>query len=104
MPSPDVQAVLSYYALNSSLVRRIEPVGNAGGWSGSRLWRIGDASGRELCLRRWPAEHPSRERLGMIHAVLDLAAFKMPIVAYPLRTGAGATFVEHAGHLWELTD
>jgi Ser/Thr protein kinase RdoA (MazF antagonist) len=85
------------------LVRQIEPLGNAGGWSGSRLWRLADADGKELCLRRWPQEHPSPERLRVIHAVLGLVGFELPIVAYPLRTVAEATVVEHGGHLWELT-
>src|SRR5438552_3744544 len=99
----DVQAVLSFYALGDSAVRHIEPLTNAGGWSGSRLWRICDAAGRELCLRRWPAEHPTVKRLRLIHAALGLVSFEMPMVAFPLRSKDSATFVEHGGQLWELT-
>src|SRR5436190_17245532 len=99
----DAQTVLSYYALGQAAVRQIEPVGNAGGWSGSRLWRLGDASGRELCLRRWPAEHPTADRLRLIHGVLRLVFDELPIIANPLPSASGSTFIEHAGHLWELT-
>src|SRR3954466_9640280 len=103
MLSTDAQAVLRFYALDVAAVQRIEPVGNAGGWSGSRLWRIGDASGRELCLRRWPKEHPTKDRLRLIHDVLKIVSAELPIVACPLPAGDGATFVEHGGHLWELS-
>src|SRR5690242_7602977 len=106
----DVQAVLSHYALDRGAVHEIQPLANAGGWSGSLLWRImlrneGDGVGslcrntsqpsgqttpdkdsRPLCLRRWPKEHPTAERLRLIHAVLGLVSFEMPFVAFPLRT------------------
>src|SRR5438445_12916056 len=104
MSDTDAQAVLSFYALDPPAVQRIEPLETAGGWSGSRLWRIHDAAGRDLCLRRWPAEHPTLERLRLIHDVLRIVSAELPIVAYPLPTRGGATFVEHEGHLWELTN
>lgn len=99
----DAQTVLSFYALDQAAVRQIEPVGNAGGWSGSRLWRLDDSVGRELCLRRWPAEHPAADRLRLIHGVLRLVFDELPIIANPLPSASGSTFIEHAGHLWELT-
>ena len=51
----------------------IEPLGSAGGMSGAQFWRITAPRGT-LCLRRWPIEHPSPERLQFIHAVLRHAA------------------------------
>ena len=99
----DVASVLSCYGLDGAASASIEALDNAGGWSGSRLWRLKDVSGCELCLRRWPAEHPTVERLRMIHAVLGLVAFELPIVAVPLRTTDGKTFIEQGGNLWELT-
>src|SRR5262245_48117331 len=120
----DVQAVLSFYALNPPAVQCIEPLANAGGWSGSRLWRVSMVEGvgslwrktpapagalsaakdsRPLCLRRWPTEHPTVERLRFIHAVLQLVSAKLSVVACPLLTRDGGTFVEYDGHLWELS-
>jgi Ser/Thr protein kinase RdoA (MazF antagonist) len=99
----DVQAVLSLYALNPSAVRQIEPLGSAGGWSGSRLWRVTAADRRGLCLRRWPQSHPTLVGLRLIHAVVGSVAPQLPIVACPLRSVGGATFVEHVAHRWELT-
>jgi homoserine kinase type II len=111
-----VQTVLSYYSLPPALVRRIESLGNAGGWSGSRIWKVeavgnalrgvpGTAALPEfLCLRRWPQEHPTPERLRLIHDVLE-RVFQggLHVVPVPLRTGQGTTFVEHEGHLWEVS-
>src|SRR5258708_28308480 len=37
MSDRDAQVVLSFYARTHDMVRHIEPLGNAGGWSGSRL-------------------------------------------------------------------
>jgi hypothetical protein len=98
----DIWAVLSFYALDRQTVRLVEPIGSGGGWSGSRLWRVTDAAGRRFCLRCWPPEHPSAERLRFIHAVLLHVAGKLPVVACPVKTATATTFVEHSDHLWEL--
>ncbi len=100
----DVQTVLSYYALGSAEVLSIQPIGNAGGWSGSALWRVMDPGGKVYCLRRWPAEHPTEDRLRLMHHVLRIVADGLPMVASPIPTRQGATFVRHVEHFWELTD
>jgi Ser/Thr protein kinase RdoA (MazF antagonist) len=97
-----IQPVLSHYGLSAHTVQ-IEPLANAGGWSGSAIWRITDPFSHCFCLRRWPVEHPTPERLRLIHSVLGMVSFELPITAVPLRANSGATFVEHAGHSWELT-
>jgi len=99
----DVQAVLSHYALAGGAVREVQALENAGGWSGSRIWRVRDVAGYEWCLRRWPKEHPTVERLRFIHAVLLLVSFEMPLVAFPLRTKRGTTSVEQGEHQFEVT-
>lgn len=104
MAPSDVQAVLSYYALRLPEVRAIVPVGNAGGWSGCVLWRLADVAGKGYCLRRWPLEHPSEDRLRLIHPVLRIVADGLAVVASPISTRLGATFVRHEGHFWELTE
>src|SRR5262245_33352848 len=108
----DPAAVLSYYFPQPALVRRIEPLGNAGGWSGSQLWRVeialrgvpGGPNSPDFCLRRWPREHPSREQLEFTHLTLHRAASAgLSYIPAPLRTASGQSHVEHGGHLWELT-
>ena len=98
------QSVLAFYDLDSSRGCRIEALENAGGWSGAKLWRITDLAGRQLCLRRWPKENPTPNRLRQIHGVLAVVAPELPVAAYPLPTMQGQTFVEHDDRLWELTE
>jgi Ser/Thr protein kinase RdoA (MazF antagonist) len=98
-----LQPVLSHYGLHTSQVH-IQPLSNAGGWSGSLLWHITDTTNQPFCLRRWPSEHPTSERLQFIHAVLLHVANDLPTVAFPIRTVSGTTFVKHEGRLWELTN
>jgi Ser/Thr protein kinase RdoA (MazF antagonist) len=97
-----LQPVLSHYGLSGPGVR-IEALANAGGWSGSLLWRITDQANRPFCLRRWPSEHPTTKRLEFIHSVLLHVGRELPIVAFPLSAHSGHTFIQQAGHLWELT-
>lgn len=79
-----------------------EPLGNAGGMSGAQFWRIGAPRGT-LILRRWPPEHPTADRLRLIHAVLNHAAKVVDFLPIPVGTRDNFSFVEFAGHLWELT-
>lgn len=97
----DASAVLARYFPRAEFVLRIEPLGNAGGWSGSRLWRVSTPGG-DYCLRRWPRQHPSPQQLVLIHTVMARAARDLPAVPLPQTTTGGATFVEQGGHLWEL--
>src|SRR5690606_11839002 len=81
----------------------VEFLGSAGGFSGAQFWRFQSPAGR-LCLRRWPVEHPNLERLQFIHAVLAHVHQRgFRLIPVPLPTQSGGTYVQHAGHLWELT-
>lgn len=78
-------------------------LGSAGGFSGASLWRIHSASG-EFCVRRWPSEHPSRERLEFIHTVLRHAAANgLTFIPAPLADCRGQTVIEMQDNLWEVT-
>ncbi len=76
----------------------------AGGFSGAEFWRFSTAMG-DFCLRRWPPEHPSEDRLRLIHAVLRHAARAgITFVPLPVATVHGDSFVRHGGRrFWELT-
>ena len=81
----------------------ITALGGAGGFSGARFWRVETPRG-PFCLRCWPAEYPKVGDLQFIHAVLrHVAENGFDLAAVPLENSAGATFVRHAGHLWELS-
>ena len=81
-----------------------QPLGNRGGFSGARLWRLDGPAG-PLCLRAWPAGF-SPQRLDFIHHCMDHVrtaglAFVPPPVSHTARS---TTTVEHAGRLWELQE
>jgi Ser/Thr protein kinase RdoA (MazF antagonist) len=95
------QAVLHHYPLprGPSLVA----LGNRGGFSGARLWRVGSPAG-PLCLRAWPESSPGLDRLRVIHGWMEAArGAGLEFVPAVLRTATGACCVEHAGRLWDLT-
>ncbi len=94
--------ILSHYP-DAAHPQSIEWLGNAGGFSGAQLWRV-STSKQVLCLRRWPAEHPTLERLIQIHHVLRSVFQKgFRFLPAPLKTNGGFTFVQHHGHLYDLT-
>lgn len=102
MHALDISPVLEQFGL-APRPEQVSFLGQAGGLSGALFWRIATSDG-EVCLRRWPSEHPSRERLQFIHAVLaHVAGEGIDFVAAPLRDRRGETIIEHAGHQWELT-
>jgi homoserine kinase type II len=82
-------------------VKPPEPLGGAGGFSGSNFWRI-DCSRGEFALHAWPVDGPDAARLGQIHRWLN-ACSDFPIVPIPEQTTDGRSFVSHSGRFWELT-
>src|SRR5207244_11783344 len=88
------------------IVRTCERIslGNAGGFSGSRLWRINN-SVRDYCLRAWPAGSMTADQLTRIHGWMITARDAgMPFVPYVFHANSGLTFVECSGRLWEVTE
>ncbi|MEX0613942.1 MAG: phosphotransferase [Pirellulales bacterium] len=102
MMMSEIAAVLQRYPPDCR-PSQIEPLGSAGGLSGAQFWRI-TTPRTTLVLRRWPNEHPTSGRLRFSHAVLSHAAERgIPFLPVPIATREGQTFVEHGGHLWEIT-
>lgn len=98
----DIFRILAHYS-DLPAVLAVERLGNAGGFSGACFWRVVTAAG-DLCLRRWPQEHLSEERLKAIHNVLQAAEGEVSgLLPLPWRTSRGATYVETGATLWELT-
>lgn len=98
----DYHPVLRQFPAASS-AGQVVSLGGAGGFSGARLWQLGTPAGM-LCLRAWPEESPTPERLAWIHRVLRHVASNRDVpVPTPFATWQGETFVAHAGRQWELT-
>jgi Ser/Thr protein kinase RdoA (MazF antagonist) len=97
----DYQSVLRFYPADCQPTA-VEFLDTAGGLSGTRLWRLTTPRGL-LLLRRWPPEHPPRERLEFIQAVLWHAHQEgFDRVPLPLENVAHQGYVSHAGHFWEI--
>jgi Ser/Thr protein kinase RdoA (MazF antagonist) len=94
-----VSAVLRNYPLPPP--DRIEPLDNAGGFSGAKLWRltIGPA---QFCLRRWP-EGASPARLTSIFQVVrHVAAAGLRFVPVPLSTRENRQLIQDGTCCWSL--
>jgi homoserine kinase type II len=90
--------VLGSYQLPPAQLR---PLGNHGGFSGARLWRIETHAG-SFCLRAWPADGPTPERLRWLHGLMIRArSAGLTFVPQLVATGRG-TFTSSDGRLWEL--
>jgi hypothetical protein len=98
----DLNAVLAAFPPDCRPIGRApQPI--LGGFSGSRIWRLETARG-VLALRRYPAEHPTVDRLRWIQWVLRGVVYQgLTFVSLPIKTRSGKKFVEQAGHPWELS-
>jgi Ser/Thr protein kinase RdoA (MazF antagonist) len=99
IPPETVTAVLARYPTPLTQGRQ-QPLGNHGGFSGARLWRIGDA----FCLRAGPpAQDPTH--LAFVHRLMNSARRNgLHFVPTVFAATNGRTVVEHEGRLWELMD
>ncbi len=79
---------------------RAVPLGNRGGFSGARIFRVETAAG-PCCLRGWPPD-VAADRLDFIHDLLRRAA-GLDFVPRVLPTTAGRSHVRAEGRLWDLT-
>ena len=100
---PSHLAVLSRFDMVVS-AGAINSLGNAGGFSGARLWKFA-SNQATWCLRRWPTEHPDEEHLAWVHqTLLRAVAGGVEFVPAPHATPTGQTFIRYDGYLWELTN
>ena len=97
-----ISSLLDHYGIRRP-GQQVQPLGGAGGFSGAEFWRV-DSGAECWCIRKWPREHPTEERLRFIHAVLQYAwqagFTRLPL---PLQDRQGSTFVHGEGFFWEAT-
>ncbi len=105
MSDHDAQAVLNIFTgcCTKFQLQRVAHLG----FSGSALWKVVASDSNflpsQLCLKRWPADHPPPARLPWIHQVLLRARQRgLKFVAEPQPTRAGSTVCEWGGSTWEL--
>jgi Ser/Thr protein kinase RdoA (MazF antagonist) len=80
----------------------LHALGNHGGFSGARLWRVRTATG-DWCLKAWPPGSMDAVRLAGIHALMRQARDAgLPLIPVPFAAPNGSTCVESAGRVWDL--
>ena len=79
----------------------VASLGNAGGFSGAKLWRYASPRG-VLLVRRWPDPGPGKALIEQIQKWVGCAG-DLGFVPLPIPTKTGMTLVELDGHLFELT-
>jgi len=79
-------------------------LGNAGGFSGARLWRI-HAGPNTWCLKAWPRGRISAEELNTIHEWMKVARnADLGFVPSVFLTRDRRSFAAYAVRLWDLTE
>ena len=79
-----------------------EALGNAGGFSGSRVWRIASAYGT-FCLRAWPAARSTESVLAIHRWMTQARLAGLPFVPRVVVASNHSTVIEAARRCWELT-
>lgn len=100
MNSRDVEVVLGAYPPSERPFAPPEPLGGAGGLSGSRLWRFRSPHGDRV-LRAWPAETPGLDRVLRVHGWLRFAS-SLPFIPQPIAATDGSTAQGLFSRLWQL--
>ncbi len=78
-------------------------LGNRGGFSGARLWRVSTMAG-DFCLKAWPEGAMTPPRLAWIHRLLNLAqAADLGFLPRVVPGLDGATCIEDDHRLWDMT-
>lgn len=98
--SLDVSNLLRHYPPWCRPLSAPEPLGNAGGASGARLWRFASARGT-LVARAWPSGSIDDRRLATIHGWLAEARH-LGFVPVPIADIHGRTFQGLDGRLWQV--
>ena len=94
-------SVLSRYPLPAS---ERASLGNAGGFSGARLWKITSAAGT-YCLKAWPADRFPAERLVRMHSwMISARSSDLRFVPNVIHAADGSTVAAREQYHWDLTD
>jgi Ser/Thr protein kinase RdoA (MazF antagonist) len=97
----ELRAVLAGFPAAARPLSAPEPLGNAGGASGARLWRYTSGWG-DLVARAWPPGGPGPAELEQIHGWLAEAR-GLEFVPVPVAGLDGRTVRRRGGRLWDLS-
>src|SRR5262249_41299068 len=96
-----LSSVLSRYPAIARPLAAPEPLGNAGGSSGVRLWRFPSRQGEPVA-RAWPPEETEAERVRQIHRWLSEAR-ALGYIPVAIPDLLGETVQVEGGLLWDVS-
>lgn len=101
LPDP-LATLLRRYPSSVQPISGVLCLGNAGGLSGTSIWRYTALVG-ELAVRAWPAHSASATHLRQVHDWIKAADDpSLPPLSLPLPALDGQSLHEVAGRLWEI--
>jgi Ser/Thr protein kinase RdoA (MazF antagonist) len=102
--SPIRDATVSFVlARFGEFVYEADALGNHGGFSGARLWRVTTPEG-DWCLKAWPSALDTADQLTTIHRFMhDGREAGLTFVPELRNTRDGSSCVEVTGRCWDLT-
>jgi homoserine kinase type II len=101
IPASVLDRVLARYPASLRPLSPPAPLGNAGGQSGSRLWRFWTGRGPYV-VRAWPVDGPPAGRIREIHGWLQQLS-GLDFIPVPEGDRFGETVQLAAGHCWEVS-
>lgn len=100
-PAALLDSVLARYPASLRPLSPPAALGNAGGQSGSRLWRFPTGRGPYV-VRAWPIDGPAAGRIREIHQWLEQAR-GLDFIPVPERDRFGASVQLTAGRCWDVS-
>lgn len=97
---PPLATLFARYPADARPIAEPEPLGNAGGLSGARLWKYAASRG-SLVVRAWPLGGRPVAEIQVIHAWLNRAG-NLGFVPVPIRGRDESSLHEVAGEIWEI--
>ncbi len=101
MPNLNPAQVLSQYQPPDQPNSAVVPLGNAGGASGSDLFRYTARDGSDLVLKAWPIEQSTLRRVKQVHTWIDHVS-DLEFIPRLRRSKEGSTVALTQGRCWEV--
>lgn len=101
-PFLDAEELTSHTGLSGARIWKVRAITSGSGQPAKLLVLPSEVATTTYCLRQWPQQHPSEPRLRDIHRWVLRARKHLDVVAAPLPSTDGSTFVIRAGNFWEL--
>ena len=102
MPNLDPTPILDVYPWRSQPRQEVHSLGNAGGLSGSKLWKFVANDKIELILRAWPSDQAVISRVEKVHSLLKHVDI-FTCIPRVRQVRDGLSVIQSQGRCWDLS-